>query len=40
MDSQMTDRPQAHWVEVPSVDGSRLEMRWTWSPAAAVPHAA
>ena len=35
MDSQMTERPTLHWVEVPSSDGgTRLEMRWLASPEA------
>ena len=41
MDSQMTDRPQAHWVEVPSpAGGTHLELRWTSSPTASAAHAA
>ena len=35
MDSQMTERPTLHWVEVPSSDGgTHLEMRWLASPEA------
>jgi hypothetical protein len=42
MDSQMTERPQARWVEVPTSDGgTRLEMRWARPPATATAaHAA
>ena len=44
MDSQMTERPVIHWVEVPTIDGgTHLEMRWvTDSPlvAHAGTHAA
>ena len=41
MDSPMTDRPQAHWVEVPSpAGGTHLEMRWTSSTTLSAAHAA
>ena len=41
MDSKMTERPQAMWVEVPTADGSsRLEMRWTTTVPAHASHAA
>ena len=41
MDTKVTERPLAMWVEVPTADGgSRLEMRWTTTVPALATHAA